>query len=70
LYKEWKDDNPQEVFSIASRAISDSTVWMTWQDINKWSDKFSEGKATAFPLTFRARSAKTNDLAQAKVEVA
>jgi len=47
LYKEWKDDNPQEVFSIASRAISDSTVWMTWQDINKWSDKFSEGKATA-----------------------
>ena len=47
LYKEWKNDNAEEVFGIASRAISDSTVWLTWKDINKWSDKFSERKATA-----------------------
>ena len=47
LYKEWKNDNAEEVFGIASRSVSDSTVWMTWQDINKWSDKFSERKATA-----------------------
>ena len=46
LYKEWKNDNPAAVFAIASRSVSDTTVWMTWPEINKWSDKFSERKAT------------------------
>ena len=46
LYKEWKDDETGNVFSIASRAVPDTVVWMSWKDINKWSDKFNKSKAT------------------------
>ena len=46
LYKEWEGDNPAAVFAIASRSVSDTTVWMTWPEISQWSDKFSERKTT------------------------
>jgi hypothetical protein len=47
LYKKWKKDESGDVFSIASRAVSDTSVWMQWSEINQWSDQFNERKATA-----------------------
>ncbi len=48
LYTQWGKDDAKDLanFSkISLKSSLDTTVWMTWQEIEAWSDKFSERKA-------------------------
>ncbi len=60
LYKGWESDNPQEVFAIASRAVADTTSWMTWQEISNWSDKFSQNKAK--PVSYQQVATENSEI--------
>lgn len=40
LYAQWVGDDLKEFSNLSIRSNLDTTLWMNWQQINSWSDKF------------------------------